>query len=307
MGRRSLQSGNPCVRTVGLVVSLILLASCTAGRSNSRDSNTKAPGSVGNGIHSLLSLVVRSATKSSTDIPNMDGGYVDTQYHATIVSISTHRPFTVFSVSIRVSRVNDDSSALTSVKQVSSFKLPSTVERGLWKAAGSPSLRAAQSPTTLITPPGQFSFVPQGSTFTSAEVRSLSARPQIVLELIKRHLLASVGADPSPALLLRQLSYLLATAPVSKTSRIALWRAVETLAGRRLCGRVQDLLGRSGQTICADAAGEEVLVVVQPATSRVIAVEQVLLRPSQTFPALGANTLITSDSFTSLTPSTNSR
>jgi hypothetical protein len=144
---------------------------------------------------------------------------------------------------------------------------------------------------------GQFSFMPQGTTFTYGQAANMPVRPAAVIAVVRAHLRPYAGPHAPSELVLKQLGFLLATAPLSRKARKATWMTLAGLPGARLCGAGSDVLGRHGEGICASVAAEEIEVLVRPSTAQVLAVMQRLLRPTPLFPNMRAGTVVDSDNF----------
>ncbi len=98
-------------------------------------------------------------------------------------------------------------------------------------------------------------------------------------------------------MLLKQLAYLIAVAPLSVAARSAAWHVVASLPGLRLCGTGTDLSGRRGEGLCVDAAGQETEILVNKTTGWVLAIEERLKRPSPDYPTVSGGSLILSFTF----------
>jgi hypothetical protein len=114
-----------------------------------------------------------------------------------------------------------------------------------------------------------------------------------ILDSLRSH----AGNNPLATVVLRQLGYLLATAPLSTPARSAAWHAVASVTGLRLCGSGTDLSGRRGEGFCADSQGEEVEVLIDAHTGSVLAVEERLLQQAPLYPNVSAGSLIGSTTF----------
>lgn len=173
--------------------------------------------------------------------------------------------------------------------------------RAHWQAAGSPRLAptVTRGPVELA-PPGQFSFAPQGSTLTYQQARALPSTPQALTAQLRGDLQPYAGADPPSALILRQLGYLIANAPLTTATRAAAWRALAALPGLHLCGPGTDLAGRHGTGICADDGNDEVEVLVDTGTGAVLAEEDRILKQSPLYPTVPAGSLTEATAFAAL-------
>jgi hypothetical protein len=135
---------------------------------------------------------------------------------------------------------------------------------------------------------------------TYQQAASLPAFPDGIAAAIRDHLKA--GANPPATLVLRQLGYLLAVAPLTDATRTAAWNMLAGLPGLHLCGNGNDLSGRRGQGICVDTKADETEILVDPAVGSVLAVEERIREQSVMYPAVAAGSLIGSDTFVDIHP-----
>ena len=218
-------------------------------------------------------------------------------YYALVSDPGTATAYTAFAEDSRDVRVSALSSALLHFSNVRAPDFHTASERARWQAAGSPPLPKARPAATVAFPRGTFSFLPQGRALTYRDVRSLPTSAKGILVTVAAHLGPAAGTDPSATQMLRQLAFLLATAPLSDAARIATWTAVGSLPGLRLCGGAADLAGRHGEGICAEAAGEQVKIVMDVRRGLVLAVQERLLRQSALYPGVPAGGMYSSDTF----------
>ena len=151
----------------------------------------------------------------------------------------------------------------------------------------------------IVFGPGQFTFLPQGTNLTFVDARALPSAPPVFRAQVLSHLRAYAGTHPSPALLLKQLGFLLATAPLTPGAKAAAWTVLSSLGGLHRCGTGTDLTGRRGQSICANSRQYGTELLIDPQTASVLSVEERLAKPSPAYPGLPTQTLIQSDTFTS--------
>jgi hypothetical protein len=146
-------------------------------------------------------------------------------------------------------------------------------------------------------PAGSYSFIPQGIPLTYRQARSLPGSRQALSAEIAVHLRPSAGAHPPATVVLLQLGFLLATAPLSESARAGAWSYLASLPGLHLCGPGKDLAGRAGRRICVSTRANEVGVLVDTATGSVLAVDQRILQASPWFPGVPEGSLVESDAF----------
>src|SRR5215469_10338518 len=177
--------------------------------------------------------------------------YRAVQYSSVISNAGTSEAFTAFVTSTRSITVWPTSAARIRTGVDGPPRFPSAAARGRWQAAGRPPLTGGAG-TTVSLPRGTYSFLAQGSTLTYQQAASLPASPTALAAQVAAHLRAYAGPDPAAGLVLKQLAYLIATAPLSAAARSAAWRAIAALPGLRRCGRGADLVARHGLALCAN-------------------------------------------------------
>jgi len=227
--------------------------------------------------------------------------FEDIQYHAIVQNPGSKFAFTAFATSIRYAVVKPNSSAVVEVRQLGPARFASPVSKDHWRAAGSPVFPYLRARTTVdVYRAGQFSFLPQGATLNYRGARAMPSQAAAVLGTVRGYILPYFGPQPPSELVLRQLGFLLASAPLTRQARAAIWLAVERLPGVRLCGVGTDFLGRHGNGICARVANERIEILFKPVVGEVLAVEQWLLRPTPLFPTIPGGSLVESDTFRAL-------
>ncbi len=219
------------------------------------------------------------------------------EYSTAVVNAGTPGAFTAFITVSRTVTVYSSSAASvgTAEEHPPTFTTPSDRER--WVAAGSPALVPAGSSKTLSLAPGQFSFVLQGTPLTYRQASDLPGTPSAFSAQILDHLPHFKGTHPPATLVLKQLGYLIAVAPLPVAARSAAWHVAASLPGLYLCGTGTDLSGRRGEGLCVDAEGEETEILVNKRTGSVLAIEERLQRPSPIYPTVSGGSLIQSITF----------
>jgi hypothetical protein len=243
------------------------------------------------------SIAARATPPGAAAPPGAPVRYRTIEYSAVVANPGAPGSFTAF-VRVARSRTIQPSSAAsidTFPEGLPAFTTPA--DRARWQAVGSPPLAPTGS-SLLSLSAGQFSFIPQGSSLTYQQVRSLPATPRALSAQLLSHLRA--GGGPPPAnLVLRQLGYLIAAAPLTTAARAAAWRVLAALPGLHLCGSGADLARRRGQGLCVGSAGEQTEILVSTATGSVLAVEDRLLRPDRMFPMVPSGSVVSSVTFLS--------
>src|SRR6266851_1291833 len=172
------------------------------------------------------------------------------------------------------------------------------VARALWKEAGRPSLgQAPATGQTQAIPAGDYTFLPQGRTLTYRQAAGLPGTPGGLAAVILAHLRAYAGRYPPASLTLRQLAYLIATAPLTKAARSAAWQVVGSLPGLRICQTWPGPLQPRTVELCLASADDETLVNIDLGTASILSISDRLLRPSPMYPHVAAGTIVGSATF----------
>jgi hypothetical protein len=217
------------------------------------------------------------------------------EYSAAITNAGMPGAFTGFVTITRTFVVQPSSAAIVDTRVDGPMTFPTPTDQQLWVAAGSPTLTPANGRTALAA--GEFSFIRQGSRLTYQQAVALPETPAGLAAQILDHLRSQPGNNPPASRELRQLGYLIATAPLSTPARSAAWHVLASITGLRRCGSGADLAGRHGEGLCADSQGEEVEVLIDVHTGLVLAVEERLLKESPMYPDVAAGSLVGSTTF----------
>ncbi|HEY3907950.1 MAG TPA: hypothetical protein VGM14_28860 [Streptosporangiaceae bacterium] len=235
----------------------------------------------------------------SENMPDEKLRYRSIEYSTEVFNAGSPEAFTAFITISRTVTVYPTSAASISTAQAHppTFATPSGRER--WMAAGSPALGSGGSNNITSLTPGQFSFVLQGTRLSYQQASNLSGTPSEFSTQLLSHLRpAARGPDPPATLVLKQLGYLVAVAPLSVAAQSAAWHMVGALPGLEMCGAGTDLSGRHGVGLCVDADGEQTEILVNKHTGSVLAIEVRLQRPSAAYPTVSSGSLILSITFT---------
>jgi hypothetical protein len=117
------------------------------------------------------------------------------------------------------------------------------------------------------------------------------------LAQLLKHLRAFVSPHPPANMVLEQLGYLIAAAPLTTAARRAAWRSLAALPGLYLCGSGVDLAHRRGTGLCEDSSGDETEILVSTRTGSVLAIEDRLLRRDRMYPMVPTGSTISSTTF----------
>lgn len=234
-----------------------------------------------------------AAGSRSANTPGNPLRYRTIEYSTAVVNAGLPGAFTAFVTVSRTVTVYSSSAASihTAGQHPLTFTTPSDRER--WVAAGSPALMPSDTGKMLALAPGQFSFVLQGAHLTYRQASDLPETP----DAFSAQILSYLRPHPPATLLLKQLGYLIAVAPLRAAARSAAWHVVASLPGLHLCGTGTDLSGRRGEGLCVDAEGEETEILVNKSTGSVLAIEERLQRPSPMYPNVSGGSLIQSITF----------
>lgn len=233
----------------------------------------------------------------SANTPGAPVRYRSIEYSAAVGDAGTPGGFTAFATVSRSVTIYSSSAAsiVTVQTRPLTFTTPSDHQR--WVAAGSPALTPGDANQMLQEPPGQFSFVWQGTLMTYRQASDLPGTADAFSAQLLSYLRPFAGTYPTATIMLKQLAYLIAVAPLPPAARSAAWHVAASLPGLRLCGTGTDLSGRRGQGLCADAAGQETEILVNKTTGAVLAIEELLKRPSPDYPTVPGGSLILSLTF----------
>jgi hypothetical protein len=214
-------------------------------------------------------------------------------YTATVFNPGTPGGFTAFITTRRTTLVTPASAARIDASKGAPARFATPADEALWQAAGRPSLGQAPAAGQAQTiPAGQFTFLPQGSTLTYGQAAALPAEPDRLAAVILDHLRPDAGSHPPASLELRQLAYLIATAPLTDAARSAAWQVLASLRGLRTCQTRSGRARPSAIELCADSAGDETQVSVDLNTGGILTIADRLLRTSPLYPHVRAGRAI---------------
>jgi hypothetical protein len=108
---------------------------------------------------------------------------------------------------------------------------------------------------------------------------------------------AYAGPHPPASLELKQLSYLIATVPLTGAARAATWQALASLPGLHTCQTRSDQARPRTIELCIDSTDDETLVSIDFDTGAIRAISDRLLRPSPMYPHVHVGTVIGSSTF----------
>ena len=196
-------------------------------------------------------IAARATSLGAAAPPGAPVRYRTIEYSAVVANPGAPGSFTAFVRVARTRTIQPSSAASIDTFPDGPLAFTTRADRARWQAVGSPPLAPGPSGGSLLSlPAGQFSFIPQGSTLTYQQARSLPATPRALIQLLS-HLRAFAGPRPPANLVLRQLGYLIAAAPLTSAARAAAWRVLAALPGLHLCGSGTDLAHRRGQELAS--------------------------------------------------------
>lgn len=233
----------------------------------------------------------------SGNAPGVPARYRSIEYAAAVANPGTPSGFTAFVTVSRTVTVYPSSAASIVTVQARPLTFPTRSDRERWMAAGSPALTPSDVNQTLHVPPGQFSFVLQGTPMTYLQASDLPGTASAFSAQLLGHLSPFAGTHPPATVMLKQLAYLISVAPLSVAARSAAWHVTASLPGLRLCGTGIDLSGRRGEGLCVDDAGQETEILINKTTGSILAIEELLKHPSPDYPTVSGGSLILSLTF----------
>ena len=219
-------------------------------------------------------------------------------YDATVFGPRTPGGFTAFITTRRTVVVSATSAAAVTASNAASPRFATSADQVLWEEAGRPSLgQAPAAGQKLAIPAGDYTFLPQGRTLTYRQAAGLPGAPGGLAAVILAHLRAYAGPHPPASLTLRQLAYLIATAPLTKAARSAAWQVVGSLPGLRICQARPGPLQPRTVELCLASADDETLVSIDLGTASILSISDRLLRASPMYPHVAVGTIVGSATF----------
>lgn len=219
-------------------------------------------------------------------------------YTATVFDPGTPQGFTAFITTRHTTLVTPASAATIDARNDAAPRFATPVDQALWRAAGRPALeRAPATGLTQTIPAGQYTFLPQGSNLTYQQAAALPADRDSLAAALADHLRAYAGLHPPASLQLRQMAYLIATAPLTNEVRAAAWQVMASFPGLHICQNQSGQVQPGAIELCIDSAGDETLVSVNPETGAILTIADRLLRASPMYPHVAEGTVVGSSTF----------
>ena len=219
-------------------------------------------------------------------------------YSAIVFNPGSSDGFTAFLTTRQTVVVSPASAASIRVTSAGPPRFATPADRVQWEKADHPPL--GQLPAAgqrQAIPVGGYSFLPQGSYLTYRQAAALPSLPGRLISVILAHLRTYAGRNPPASLTLRQIAFLIATAPLTKAARSAAWQAIASLPGLRVCqARPSPLQPRQVQ-LCLASAGEETLLSIDLDTASILSISERLLQPSPMYPHAAGGTIVGSTIF----------
>jgi hypothetical protein len=216
-------------------------------------------------------------------------------YNATVFNPGSPDGFTAFVITRQTTLVTPASAATIDASNAAAPSFATPADQAQWQAAGRPALERAPATGQLQTvPAGQFTFLPQGSNLTYQQAAALPAEPSRLAAVIMDHLGSYAGPHPPASLELKQLAYLIATAPLTDAARSAAWQVVASLPGLGFC---QDQPEPHTVKLCVGSADDQTLVNVDINTGAILVIADRLLRTSSAYPHVASGTIVGSSAF----------
>lgn len=288
------------VAALVVVIISAAIAGCGSGTARVTKPAVARPVNLQSAEKLAESMAGRTALPAISGASGAPIRYRTVEYTADVSNAGLPGSYTSFVLIVRRMTVEPSSAASIDVFPDGPATFATPEDRERWKAAGRPSLAPApRGGQVLSLRAGQFSFIPQGTTLTYRQARSLPLTPQAFLAQLLKHLRAVVSPHPPTNMVLEQLGYLIAAAPLTMAARRAAWRAVATLPGLYLCGSGVDLAHRRGTGLCEDSSGDETEILISTRTGSVLAVEDRLLHRDHMYPMVPTGSMISSTTFLS--------
>jgi hypothetical protein len=221
-------------------------------------------------------------------------------YTATVFSPGSPEGFTAFITTRRTTVVTTTSAATIVASNGASVRFATPSDQARWQAAGRPSLGQAPATDVMQTiPAGQYTFVPQGRNLTYRQAAGLPAQRDSLAAVLGSHLSAYAGPHPAAGLELKEVAYLIATAPLTDKVRAAAWQVIASLPGLSICPDLPGQAGPGAIGLCIGSSGDEILVNVDPGTGAIVAIADRLTQTSPAYPHVAAGTIVESSTFLS--------
>jgi hypothetical protein len=221
-------------------------------------------------------------------------------YTATVFSPGSPQGFTAFITTRRTTVVSTASAATIVASNGASARFATPSDRAMWQAAGRPSL--GQAPATGVMqaiPAGQYTFIPQGRNLTYRQAAELPAERDSLTAALASHLSAYAGSHPPASLELKEVAYLIATAPLTDRVRAAAWQVMASIPGLSICQEPPGQAGPDTIGLCTDSSGDETLVSIDPKTGAIVTIADRLTQTSPAYPHVAAGTIVGSSTFLS--------
>jgi hypothetical protein len=221
-------------------------------------------------------------------------------YTATVFNPGSPEGFTAFITTWHTTLVTTASAATIVASNSASARFATPADQAMWRAAGRPSLgQAPAAGVTQTIPAGQYTFLPQGSNLTYRQATALPADRDSLAAVLAHHLSAYAGPHPPATLELKQVAYLIATAPLTDEVRAAAWHVMASLPGLRICQSPPGEVRLGTIELCISSAGDETLVNVSLDTGAIVTIADRLMQTSPAYPHVAGGTIVESSSFLS--------
>jgi hypothetical protein len=221
-------------------------------------------------------------------------------YTATVFNPGSPQGFTAFITTRRVTVVTTSSAATIMASNSAPARFATAADQARWRAAGRPSLgQAPPAGAKQTIPAGQYTFVPQGRNLTYRQAAGLPPERNRLAKVLIDHLAAYGGPHPPASLELKEVAYLIATAPLTGKARAAAWQVMASLPGLSIC---QDPPGQADPgtiDLCIGSSGDETLVSVDLGTGAIVTIADRLMQTSPGYPHVAAGTIVGSTTFLS--------
>ena len=262
---------------------------------------TTSPGSARVAKHALQRIAATMSAPPFSSKAPVRVRYVE--YQLMFINAGSAEAFTADQTVADEVTVQPDSSAMISERVLSSPHFASKVDRLHWQAAGRPPFAGIAdhvgSSFHRTLPAGAWSFAPQGrARLTFKRVRALPSEKRALTLELAQLLTTSSDTPPAAALSLRQYGFLLATAPLARTTRQALLDAMGSLPRIHECDALFPTGNPRGDAFCDDGDPTSTAILLDPHTGVALIVCERLNKRSPLYPNMAVGDLVGSYTFT---------
>jgi hypothetical protein len=246
---------------------------------------------------------------STMKAPRFFGGvsvtFGDVEYQLIFTNAGSPNAFTANQTVSEELTVMPDSSATRRERVLTSPTFLTKNDRLHWDAAGKPPYASptdhAGAEYRSRIPAGAWSFTPRGIAVTFKRARDFPTSPAALSQEVVR-LLDAAQPEPPPTSILRQYGFLLATAPLTRAARRAIFEAIAKMPRIHLCGALFGTHRPRGEAFCLNGDPTSTGILIDPRTGVARVVSERVNHLTPLYPNMAVGALVDSDVF-SLQPS----